>query len=642
MYLLLIFLPLISSFCAGVFGRFLGPIGSSCITVSCLASAFILSIFTFYEVALLNCCVYVKLSPWINSELLNIDWGFMFDSLTVVMCCVVTFVSFIVHLYSTEYMAYDPHIPRFMSYLSLFTFFMVLLVTADNLLVLFVGWEGVGLCSYLLISFWFTRVQANKSAIKAVIMNRIGDMGVMVGLILIFILFKTFNFHIIFPLVPYFYNSQLFLFGSEYNFINITTFCLFIGVIGKSAQIGLHTWLPDAMEGPTPVSALIHAATMVTAGVFLLIRLSSLFEFSPITLLIISFIGGTTSFFAATSGMLQHDIKKVIAYSTCSQLGYMVFICGLSAYNLSIFHLYTHAFFKALLFLSAGTIIHGLSNEQDIRSMGGLIKILPLSYISMLIGSLALIGFPFLSGFYSKDAILETAFSCLEIKGTFTFWLGSFSAISTVFYSIRLIYFIFLEKTNTFLNVFNKCYDMDKLTALVLTILSLGSIFLGFLTKDLFIGYGTQFFIPAIFFLPKNIIFLDAEFIPFYIKIIPTFISIFFSLLVYTLYSNYNIFLNTLKYPNILKSVWFFFLKKWYFDTIYTNKIVYNLLISGYNVSFVLIDKGILEIFGPKGITSGLYKLGKLLISFHTGYIYNYICAIIMFYILVPLYLNFF
>jgi len=309
------------------------------------------------------------------------------------------------------------------------------------------------------------------------------------------------------------------------------------------------------MEGPTPVSALIHAATMVTAGVFLLIRMSSVFEFSPTVLLIIAFFGGVTSFFAATSGMLQHDIKKVIAYSTCSQLGYMVFICGLSAYNLSIFHLYTHAFFKALLFLSAGTIIHGLSNEQDIRSMGGLLKLLPVSYIMMLIGSLALIGFPFLSGFYSKDAILETAFACLEIKGTFTFWLGSFSAISTVFYSVRLIYFIFLEKTNSFLIFINKGYDMDKLTATVLTVLSLGSMFLGFLTKDLFIGYGSQFFTPALFFLPKNIVFLDAEFIPFFIKMIPTSISTVFSLMFFILYKKHSCILNYFKYDINLKTV---------------------------------------------------------------------------------------
>lgn len=337
------------------------------------------------------------------------------------MLLVVTTISSCVHIYSISYMAEDPHIPRFMSLLSFFTFCMLLLITADNLLVLFVGWEGVGICSYLLINFWHTRVEANKSSIKAIIMNRFGDIGIILAICLSFFVFKSVNFATIFPLVPYFYGMSFIFLGHKFILLDLLCGFLFIGVIGKSAQIGLHTWLPDAMEGPTPVSALIHAATMVTAGVFLLIRCSPIFEFSPTILMLICLVGSLTTFFAATAGMLQHDIKKVIAFSTCSQLGYMVFACGLSAYNLSLFHLYTHAFFKALLFLSAGAIIHGLYNEQDIRRMGGLIYIMPLTYIFFLIGSLALIGFPFLSGFYSKDAILETAFITLHIKGTFTF-----------------------------------------------------------------------------------------------------------------------------------------------------------------------------------------------------------------------------
>lgn len=380
----------------------------------------------------------------------------MFDSLTVSMFVVVNTVSALVHTYSVFYMEKDAHLTRFMSYLSLFTFFMLILVSADNFIQLFLGWEGVGLCSYLLINFWFSRVQANKAALKAIIMNRVGDFGLTFAILLIFFYFKSVDFGVVFLLAPilsdFFFtiNFNLFFLTLNCNIhvMSFICFFLFVGAVGKSAQVGLHTWLPDAMEGPTPVSALIHAATMVTAGVFLIIRCSPLFEYAPGILTIMVFIGAITSFFAATVGVVQNDIKKIIAYSTCSQLGYMVFVCGFSGYSVSFFHLVNHAFFKALLFLSAGAVIHSLSNEQDIRRMGGLAKILPLTYSLFLVGSLALVGFPFLSGFYSKDFILEVAYSQYTLSGHFVFWLGTITASLTSFYSFRLIYFVFFNNTN--------------------------------------------------------------------------------------------------------------------------------------------------------------------------------------------------
>ena len=337
------------------------------------------------------------------------------------MLVTVTTISTLVHFYSCSYMSVDPHISRFMSYLSLFTFFMLILITADNFIQLFVGWEGVGLCSYLLIGFWFTRVQANKAALKALIINRVGDFGIILGICLVFFVFQTLDFEIVFPLITFFQNQFFLFFGMNFNVVELICFFLFIGSVGKSAQVGLHTSLPDAMEGPTPVSALIHAATMVTAGVFLIIRCSPIFEYAPGVLNIVTFVGALTAFFAATVGLVQNDIKKVIAYSTCSQLGYMIFACGISGYTVSLFHLINHAFFKALLFLAAGSIIHSLNNEQDMRRMGGLIRITPFTYSMMLIGSLSLAGFPFLSGFYSKDVILELAFVKYEISSLVAF-----------------------------------------------------------------------------------------------------------------------------------------------------------------------------------------------------------------------------
>ena len=406
MLILIVLLPLMGFISGSLFGRLIGY-GSCIITTSSIFISFLLSCSVFMHV--LNTGVTYKLlmGSWIFVEFLQINWCFCFDSLTCIMLLVVTFISTLVHLYSIEYMAHDPHLPRFMSYLSLFTFFMLILVTGNNFLQMFVGWEGVGLSSYLLINFWFTRIQANKSAIKAMLVNRVGDFFILLGLFSIYYVFNSLDYDIVFSLVPLVTDLKLLFINFEISAIDLICLFLFLGAMGKSAQLGLHTWLPDAMEGPTPVSALIHAATMVTAGVFLLARCSYLFEFSPFVLNLIMFIGASTAFFASTTGLFQNDIKKVIAYSTCSQLGYMMIACGTSGYAAGMFHLTNHAFFKALLFLSAGSIIHALADEQDMRKMGGLLKFLPFTYSMMFIGSLSLMGFPFLTGFYSKDLILE-------------------------------------------------------------------------------------------------------------------------------------------------------------------------------------------------------------------------------------------
>jgi len=350
MYIILIFLPLIGSLICLIFGRFLGKSGSSIITTSLIFISFLLSFFSFYEVALSNSTCFFTLHSWISVGLFTTNWGFYFDTLTVVMLVVITTISFLVHLYSTSYMSEDPHIIRFLSYISLFTFFMIILVTADNFIQLFVGWEGVGLCSYLLINFWYTRLQANKAAIKAMVVNRVGDVGLAIGIIIFFNYFKSVDFAVIFSMVPLLINESFPFFGLSCNILNLGTLFLFIGAVGKSAQLGLRTWLPDAVEGPAPVSALIHAATMVTAGVFLLARCSPIFEYCPSILLIITIVGALTAFFGATTALVQNDIKKVIAYSTCSQLGYMVFICGLSHYSIGVFHLFNHAFSKLYFF----------------------------------------------------------------------------------------------------------------------------------------------------------------------------------------------------------------------------------------------------------------------------------------------------
>ena len=628
MYLIIIFLPLIGSSLAGLFGRKLGPKGAGIITVTCLVITFFCSFFCFYEVALIGSPVYLKLTTWINCEVLHVDWGFQFDTLTVVMCCVVTFVSSLVHLYSTEYMSHDPHLPRFMSYLSLFTFFMIILITADNYVQMFVGWEGVGLCSFLLINFWFTRIQANKAAIKAMVLNRVGDFGLVLGIFTIFINYKAVDYATVFALTPLFVSDIPVLLN--FTLIDLIGIFLFVGATGKSAQLGLHTWLPDAMEGPTPVSALIHAATMVTAGVFLITRSSPIYEYSPNILKLITVMGACTAFFAATVGLLQNDLKKVIAYSTCSQLGYMVFACGLSNYSVGVFHLVNHAFFKALLFLGAGSIIHAVADEQDMRKMGGLKTLVPFTYSMMVIGSLALIGFPFLTGFYSKDVILEVAYGKYSSQGHFSYLLGSCGAFLTAFYSTRLIYLTFLSTPNGYKKVICAAYDSSYQICTSLAILSVPSMFIGFYTKDMIIGMGTDFWGNSIYVLPENMNMIDAEFIDHKFKVLPVILSLCgatSSFILYTFASNK---LFNWKVSLIGRKIYNFLNKKWFFDKVYNEYIAQFFFSFGYNVSYKIIDRGIIEIFGPMGLSSSISNKSNHIVKLQSNYIYHYTLSILL------------
>jgi len=630
MYLVIVLLPLLSAIAAGFFGRYIGPQGATRITTSCIFVTFILCAITFYEVGLAGSPCYVTGLTWMDSEMFHCSWGVLFDSLTVTMLCVVCFVSTLVHLYSTEYMGGDPHLPRFMSYLSLFTFFMIILVTADNFIQMFVGWEGVGLCSYLLINFWFARLQANKAAIKAMIMNRIGDLGLALGIFGIFFVFKSVDYSTVFAMAPTMVNEKLVFFNIEFEAYSIICVLLFIGSVGKSAQLGLHTWLPDAMEGPTPVSALIHAATMVTAGVFLLARCSPLFELAPFALIVVTVVGAMTAFFAATTGLVQNDLKRVIAYSTCSQLGYMVFACGLSNYSVGIFHLANHAFFKALLFLSAGSVIHAMADEQDMRKMGGLRRLIPFTYGMMVIGSLALMGFPFLTGFYSKDVILELAYAKYTVSGHFAHWLGTISAFFTAFYSFRLIYLTFLSETNSFKSIMRHAHDSPLPMALPLLVLAFGSIFAGYLTKDMLIGVGTDFWGTAIFNLPNNLIMLEAEFIPHSIKVIPVCFSLAGAALAMILYSFASKNLYQLKISSIGRKIYVFLNRKWFFDKVYHEFVSEPSLYFGYHTSYKAIDRGLIEMFGPYGISNVISQGSQTVSKMQSGYLYHYAFVMLM------------
>lgn len=630
MYLLIVFLPITGSCLAGLFGRYLGPWGSSIITTGCLFLSLLLSFFAFYEVSFLNSCVYIKLATWMSSDVLHIDWGFMFDSLTVSMCIVVTFISSLVHLYSTEYMSHDPHLPRFMSYLSLFTFFMLILVTADNFVQMFVGWEGVGLCSYLLINFWFTRIQANKAAIKAMLMNRIGDFSLLIGIFLIFVNYKAVDYATVASITPFLKDSVVNFLNLECSLLTLIGIFLFLGAVGKSAQLGLHTWLPDAMEGPTPVSALIHAATMVTAGVFLIVRSSFIYDYIPHVLHYITIIGALTAFFASTTGLLQNDLKRVIAYSTCSQLGYMVFACGLSNYSVGFFHLSNHAFFKALLFLGAGSVIHAVADEQDMRKMGGLKNLLPFTYSMMTIGSLALIGFPFLTGFYSKDLILEVAYGKYTLAGYFSYFLGTVGAFFTAFYSTRLAYLTFMSTPNGSRKVISYAYDSGPQICFALAALAFPSILVGYFTKDMFVGVGTNFFGNAIYVNIANMNVFDAEFIPSFYKTLPVKLSLFGVILAFVLYKFKSDLLFKLKTSFLGQKIYNFLNRKWFFDKIYNEYLGQFFFKFGYSISYKFVDRGIFEVLGPTGLSTTALKVGGTVHKMQTGFIYHYTLVILI------------
>ena len=630
MPILIVLLPLLGSIFSGFGGRFLGPKGSSRLSTICMLITLCLVFYIFFKVGIQGETISIISYSWVNSELFNVSFGFLFDSLTVVMLVVVCSISTLVHLYSIEYMSHDPHLPRFMSYLSLFTFFMLILVTANNLLQMFVGWEGVGLCSYLLINFWFTRIQANKAAIKAMIINRIGDFALAIAIFLSLYLFNTLDYSTIFNIAPYYTTISINLLNFNIPCIEFLCFLLFVGAVGKSAQLGLHTWLPDAMEGPTPVSALIHAATMVTAGVFLIARCSPIFEYAPTTLTIVTCIGGITAFFAATTGLLQNDLKKVIAYSTCSQLGYMIFACGVSNYAVAIFHLANHAFFKALLFLGAGSVIHGVADEQDMRKMGGLRRLLPFTYAMMLIGSLALMGFPFLTGFYSKDVILEVAFANYTTISHFAYWLGSLAAFCTAFYSIRLLYLTFLANPNGKRVVIENAQESGWKMLLPLGILAIPSIFIGYLSKDLFIGLGTNFWGASLFQNPFSFQLIDAEFLPQIYKLTPLFFSFSGALIAYIVYTFNQETLYLWKISKKGKLFYSFLNRKWYIDRLYNEFISQQLLKIGFDFTYKAIDRGIIESFGPFGITNSVKNNANKLQTVQSGYLYHYTFLILL------------
>lgn len=630
MYLLIVLLPLIGALTAGLFGRFIGKQGAILITTLLVSISALFSFVVFYEVVLCHSVCTIKLFTWMESNNLLVSWGFLFDSLTATMLVVVTFISSLVHLYSSSYMSEDPHLPRFMAYLSLFTFFMLMLVTADNYVQLFLGWEGVGLASYLLINFWHTRIQANKAAMKAMIVNKIGDFGLSLGIALIFFMFSSLDFAVVFNLVPTFINEKFVFLGFNVDKITLISLLLFIGAVGKSAQIGLHTWLPDAMEGPTPVSALIHAATMVTAGVFVILRSSPILEYSNFALMIITIMGALTAFMAATIGVVQNDLKKVIAYSTCSQLGYMILACGLSNYSVGLFHLMNHAFFKALLFLSAGSVIHAMADEQDMRKMGGLIKVIPITYIMIVIGSLALMGFPFLTGFYSKDIILELSYGTYHISGLFAYWLGTLSAFFTSFYSIRLIFLTFIRPNNSSHAIISHAHESSWIMLTPLLILCIGSIFVGYVAKDLFLGLGVDTWNNSLFQLITHVSFFEAEFLDFKVKLIPLIFSLSGSILAILIY---HVFENKFISLNFYKKVYYpfvFLSKKWYFDNIYNKYIVNNIFHFGYHISFKTIDRGILELIGPLGIVRSVSVIIKKVSNLQSGLIYHYVFMMIL------------
>ena len=615
----ILFLPLIASIISGFFGKYIGDRNSEIITSLLVSVSALLSIFILYQVIVNQYEENIVIATWISSGSLDVNWSMLIDPLSAVMLVVVTSVSTLVHIYSIGYMSKDPHKPRFMAYLSLFTFAMLMLVTSDNFIQLFFGWEGVGLCSYFLIGFWFKKESANAAAIKAFVVNRVGDFGFALGIFLIFYLFGTVNYSEVFQQIPTIVDKDLLFLGFEVKAINLICLLLFIGAMGKSAQIMLHTWLPDAMEGPTPVSALIHAATMVTAGVFLVVRCSPIYEYSPLILNLITIIGMITAFFAATVALVQTDIKKIIAYSTCSQLGYMFFAAGVGAYNVAMFHLFTHAFFKALLFLGSGSVIHAFKDEQDINNMGGVWKKLPFTYALMIIGTLALTGFPFLSGFYSKDAIIEFAYLKGNTTGYYAAGIGIFTAFITSIYSWRLIFKTFHGEYNNKKVKIEETHESPLVMLIPLVLLSIGAISAGFLFKDLFIGNGAEknFWAESIKFLEP----LSTEHPPMWFLLLTP------SLVLLSIPTAYYLFLKnkqlTDQIANMNKPLHQFLINKWYFDELY--EVIF--IKSSKKIGLFLwkfFDGKLIDGFGPDGISSIIKKCSIKANKFQSGFIYQY------------------
>lgn len=628
LHTILVFSPLLGAIIAGLFGRMIGDRASQIVTCGLMGVAALCSIIGL-AAYLGEPATKVHVLTWIDVGSFEVDWALRVDSLSTIMMFVVAFISFLIHIYSIGYMSHDKSIPRFMAYLSLFTFAMLMLVTSDNLLQLYFGWEGVGVASYLLIGFWYTKPSACAAAMKAFIVNRVGDFGLALGVAGVYLVFDSIQYDVIFAQAAGFADSTIVLFGTEFHTLTILAFLLFIGAMGKSAQLGLHTWLPDAMEGPTPVSALIHAATMVTAGVFLVARFSPVFEFAPTALAIVTFVGASTAIFAATIGLTQFDIKRVIAYSTCSQLGYMFFACGVGAYSAGIFHLYTHAFFKALLFLGAGSVIHAMSDEQDMRNMGGIWKKIPFTYAMMWIGTLALIGFPFTAGFYSKDIVLEAAFASHNSFHMYAYWLGLLAAVLTAFYSGRLIFMTFHGECRASDAVQSHIHESPLVMTIPLAVLAVGALIAGFVGYNLWgiVDADGAMWAGAIFTSEANHVLHEAHQVPSLVVWSPTIamvIGISLSWLFYMQAPNLPGMVASLFSP-----VHKFFFNKWYFDELYdllfvrTSKWLGVALWTGG-------DQGIIDRYGPDGFAATALATARRAVRLQSGYVYHYAFAMLI------------
>ena len=625
---LIVFLPLLGSLVVGFFGKKLNLMLSHIFSCTMIIIPFFLSLYFLNLTLSENYNLVVPLFEWLKSGDLITEWSLRLDLLTSVMLVVVTSVSSLVHIYSIGYMSHDPHQTRFFAYLSFFTFAMLILVTSNNFLQLFFGWEGVGLASYLLIGFWYKKDSANSAAMKAFVVNRVGDFGFLIGLAILFYYAGSLNFDVIFSLNEQLSLSTFSIFNKEFNVLNTACFFLFMGAMGKSAQLFLHTWLPDAMEGPTPVSALIHAATMVTAGIFLVARCSPLFEMSPSILSFITIIGASTAFFAATVALVQNDIKRIVAYSTCSQLGYMFVALGSGAYQIAIFHLFTHAFFKALLFLGSGSVIHAVSDEQDIRKMGGLYKLIPFTWVVMLIGTLGLTGAPLMSGYYSKDGIIEAAFVSQTEGNLYAFYLLVLSALLTSFYSWRLIFLTFNGKSNISTEIFSKIHESPKVMLFPLFILSIFTIFSGVYFVDYFMYHDYQYLWQSSIYLSENNHVIESiHYVPKWVKYSPLVmmvIGLITAVIFYLLYPKVPKFLSSQFNP-----VYKFLLNKWYFDEIYEFIFVRNISRIG-NFLSNFGDKRIIDGLGPDGISLRVMDIAKQISRIQTGYIYHYAFAMLI------------
>jgi NADH-quinone oxidoreductase subunit L len=652
-YPIIVALPLLGFLIAGIFGRLLGPRPSEVITTSLLFIAALLSWFTFAAFIFGSTGADVEvITNWMTSGALQVDWALRVDSLTAVMLVVVTTVSALVHLYSIGYMHEDKSRPRFFAYLSLFTFAMLMLVTADNLVQLFFGWEGVGLASYLLIGFWYEKPSANAAAIKAFIVNRVGDFGFTLGIFLVFILTNSVAFDQIFAAAPGLAHKTIHVFGFDMDAMTITCLLLFMGAMGKSAQFLLHTWLPDAMEGPTPVSALIHAATMVTAGVFMVARLSPLFEQAPAALSFVTIIGATTAFFAATVGLVQNDIKRVIAYSTCSQLGYMFVALGVGGYSIGIFHLFTHAFFKALLFLGAGSVITAMHHEQDMRKMGGLAKKIPVTFAMMIVGTLALTGFPFTSGYFSKDAIIEASYAAHRPDAFYGFVMTTVAAALTSFYSWRLIFLTFFGKpkwehaehaehephavAHAAAHADHHHEDTHRIDPhespqvmmIPLYVLALGALVAGFVFSPLFVGEGaSEFFKASLFYGPANHIMTELEETPPLVHFLPTIMMIGGFAVAYYFYV---VAPGTAeRWAKTAPGLYRFLLNKWYFDELYDFLFVRPAFWLG-RFFWKGGDQNTIDRFGPDGVAARVIDVTNRVVRLQTGYLYHYALAMLV------------